>query len=69
MDKTAELSFLITMEMAYKFLQAGSLSDTEYSQFLNQMNEKYRCEKVFKLYQSMLDIYLIQSSNSDTKGA
>lgn len=69
MDKTAELRFLITMDMAYKLMLEGTITGAEYSQFLTKMNKKYRCEEVFKLYQSMLDIYQNQSSNGDTKGA
>jgi hypothetical protein len=69
MGKNAELKFLITMDMAYRFLQEGAISGEEYSQFLTLMNEKYRCENIHRLYQSMLDIYQVQSGNSDTKGA
>ena len=63
------VKFTVTMNMAYKFLQAGKISVDEYSRFLARMSEKYTCENVRKLYQSMLDIYQDQSVNSDTKGA
>ena len=66
---SSEIKFLVTMHMAYNFLQAGTISVDEYAEFLAQMNEKYPCENVRKLYQSMLDIYRNQSVNSDTKGA
>ena len=69
MDKTTEMKFIVTMDMAYKFLQTGTISDEEYGRFLARMNEKYDCENVRRLYQSMLDIYRDQSVNGDTKGA
>ena len=62
------VKFTVTMDMAYKFLQAGKISADEYSRFLDRMSEKYTCENVRKLYQSMLDIYRDQSVNGDTKG-
>ena len=66
---SAELKFTVTMDIVYKFLQAGKISADEFSKFLSLMSEKYSCENVRKLYQSMLDIYRNQSVNSDTKGA
>jgi vacuolar-type H+-ATPase subunit C/Vma6 len=69
MGKTAELKFLITMDMAYRFLKVGTISGKEYSQFLTMMNEKYKCENIRNLYQSLLDIHQVQSGNSNTKGA
>lgn len=68
-NNSAEIKFLVTMHMAYNFLQTGTISADEYAKFLARMNKKYPCENVRKLYQSMLDIYRNQSVNSDTKGA
>ena len=67
-NNSAELLFTVTMDAAYKFLQAGTISADEYSRFLTSMSEKYPYDNVRRLYQSMLDIYRDQSVNHDTKG-
>ncbi len=64
-----ELKFAVSMDMAYMFLQKGTISADEYSRFLAQMHEKYDCENIRGLYQSLLDIYQDMSGNGDTKGA
>ena len=63
------ITFVITMDLAFKLLTDGLLAADEYRRFLDEMNEKYDSEEVRVLYQSKLDIYLEQSVNVDTKGA
>ena len=50
--------FSPTLTMAYKFLKEGTISPAEYKLFADQMYEKYGCEKVRRLYQSLLDLYV-----------
>lgn len=64
-----EVTFLITIDIAFKMLEEGTLTLTEFRRFFDEMHQKYKCENVRRLYQSKLDIYLVQSVNVDTKGA
>lgn len=68
METDYNITFLITMDFAFRMLQDGTLTVDEYKKFFDEMNQKYSCEDVRILYQSKLDIYLDQSVNSDTKG-
>ena len=67
-DSVYNITFLITMDLAFKLLEDGVLTLDEFRRYLDEMSEKYNSEDVRAMYQSKLDIYLEQSVNTDAKG-
>ena len=71
MDTTKEnkdsynITFLVTMDNAFKLLKEGSLSVDEFRKFFDEMSQKYESEDVRILYQSKLDLYLDQIAEND----
>ena len=57
------ITYMVTMDMAFRMLTRGVLSADEFSRFFDEMEQKYGCEEVRILYQSKLDIFLEQSVN------
>ena len=51
------VSFIVTMDMAYKQLEKKILTPDEYQAFLDKMAHKYKDEDTRILYQSRLAIY------------
>ena len=57
------ITYMVTMDMAFQMLTRGVLSADEFSRFFAEIQQKYGCEEVRILYQSKLDIFLKQSVN------
>ena len=64
-----DITFVITMDIAFKMLRDGVLTLEEFRRYFDEMSRKYDTEEVRILYQTKLDNYLEESANSDTKGA
>ena len=58
-----DITYMVTMDMAFGLLARGVLTADEFRRFFAEMQQKYGCEEVRILYQSKLDIFLEQSVN------
>lgn len=57
------ITFLVTMDIAFKLLKRGILTVDEYRKFFDEMCQKYDSEDVRIIYQNKLDIYIEQNAN------
>ena len=67
--KNNDLTFIVTMDLAFDILQKDIISAAEYKDFLEKMTQKYDQNNLGILYQTKLDIYLDKRVNTNRKGA
>lgn len=67
--KINDLTFIVTMDLAFDILQKGIISAAEFKDFLEKMTQKYDQNNLGILYQTKLDIYLDKRVNTNRKGA
>lgn len=60
---STDITYMVTMDMAFRMLMRGVLTSGEFLSFFAKMHQKYGCEEVRILYRSKLDIFLEQSVN------
>ena len=60
---STDITYMVTMDMAFRMLMRGILTPDEFRRFFDGMHRKYGSEEVRILYQSKLDIFLSQSVN------
>ena len=53
-----QINFIITMDLAVKFLYKGVITPKEYKIFLHEMTKKYGQNNLQILYQIKLDMFL-----------
>lgn len=66
-ESVYNITLLVTLDIAFKMLIDGKLTVDEFRRYFEEMTRKYDSEEVRVLYQSKLDMYLVQSVNDDTK--
>lgn len=67
--KNNDLTFIVTMDLAFDILQKDIISAAEFKDFLEKMTQKYDQNNLGILYQTKLDIYLDKRVNTNRKGA
>lgn len=58
-----EITYMVTMDMAFNMLTRGVLTPDEFRRFFAEMHQKYSSEEVRTLYQAKFDLFLDQSVN------